>query len=174
MFTVTKLARRCGLSRTALLYYESIGLMPPAQRSGGNYRCYGDAVRQGLLQMCAYHNAGLKLEDIRMIMDRSGGDAYGVLKRRLLELDAEIGTLRTHQQAILKLMEHKALRKAKVITKQKWVSIMKGCGFSNEQMNLWHAEFERSAPEEHQEFLEFLHIPAEEVATIREQSRKAV
>ena len=43
MFTVTKLARRCGLSRTALLYYESIGLMPPAQRSGGNYRCYGDA-----------------------------------------------------------------------------------------------------------------------------------
>ncbi len=109
-----------------------------------------------------------------MILDRAGGDAYGVLKRRLLELDAEIGTLRTHQQAILKLMEHKALRKAKVITKQKWVSIMKGCGFSNEQMNRWHAEFERSAPDEHQEFLEFLHIPADEVATIREQSRKAV
>jgi DNA-binding transcriptional MerR regulator len=127
-----------------------------------------------MLQICAYRDAGLKLEDIRMILDRAGGDAYGVLKRRLLELDAEIGTLRTHQQAILKLMEHKALRKAKVITKQKWVSIMKGCGFSNEQMNRWHAEFERSAPEEHQEFLEFLHIPADEVATIREQSRKAV
>jgi DNA-binding transcriptional MerR regulator len=174
MFTVTKLARRCGLSRTALLYYESIGLMPPAQRSGGNYRCYGEADMQRMLQICAYRDAGLKLEDIRMILDRAGGDAYGVLKRRLLELDAEIGTLRTHQQAILKLMEHKALRKAKVITKQKWVSIMKGCGFSNEQMNRWHAEFERSAPEEHQEFLEFLHIPADEVATIREQSRKAV
>jgi hypothetical protein len=41
-------------------------------------------------------------------------------------------------------------------------------------MNRWHAEFERSAPEEHQEFLEFLHIPAEEVATIRTQSRKGV
>lgn len=129
---------------------------------------------QRLLQICAYRDAGLKLEDIRIILDRAGGDAYGVLKRRLLELDAEIGTLRAHQQAILKLMEHKALRKAKVITKQKWVSIMKGCGFSNEQMNLWHAEFEHSAPEEHQEFLEFLHIPAEEVATIRELSRKAV
>ncbi len=53
MFTVTKLARRCGLSRTALLYYESIGLMPPAQRSGGNYRCYGEADMQRLLQICA-------------------------------------------------------------------------------------------------------------------------
>jgi DNA-binding transcriptional MerR regulator len=174
MFTVTKLARLCGLSRTALLYYESIGLMPPAQRSGGNYRCYGEADMQRLLQICAYRDAGLKLEDIRIIMDRQGGDAYGVLKRRLLELDAEIGILRAHQQAILKLMEHKALRKAKMITKQKWVSIMKACGFSSEQMNRWHAEFERSAPEEHQEFLEFLHIPAEEVATIRTQSRKGV
>jgi DNA-binding transcriptional MerR regulator len=27
MWTVTKLARQAGLSRTALLYYESIGLM---------------------------------------------------------------------------------------------------------------------------------------------------
>ena len=58
-----------------------------------------------------------------------------------------------------------------MITKQKWVSIMKACGLSDEQMHRWHAEFERSAPEEHQEFLEFLHIPAAEIKTIREKSR---
>jgi len=171
MLTVTKLARRCGLSRTALLYYESIGLMRPPQRSGGNYRCYGEADLRRLLQICAYRDAGLKLEDIRQILDRTGGDAFAVLKRRLMELDAEIGALRAHQQAILKLLESKTLRKAKMITKQKWVSIMQGCGFSSEQMHRWHAEFERSAPEEHQEFLEFLHIPAEEIKTIREKSR---
>ena len=171
MLTVTKLARRCGLSRTALLYYESIGLMRPPQRSGGNYRCYGDADLRRLLQICAYRDAGLKLEDIRQILDRTGGDAFAVLKRRLMELDAEISALRAHQQAILKLLESKTLRKAKMITKQKWVSIMQGCGFSSEQMHRWHAEFERSAPEEHQEFLEFLHIPAEEIKTIREKSR---
>ncbi len=176
MFTVTKLARRCSMSRTALLYYESIGLMPPPQRSGGNYRSYGEADLRRLLQIRAYRDAGLKLEDIRIILntksDRNGRDATGVLKRRLLELDAEITTLRSHQQAILKLLEHKALGKAKMITKEKWVSIMKSCGFSGEQMNRWHAEFERSAPSEHQEFLEFLHIPAEEIRTIRENSRK--
>jgi len=38
-------------------------------------------------------------------------------------------------------------------------------------MNRWHAEFERSAPEEHQEFLEFLHILPAEIKTIRERSR---
>jgi DNA-binding transcriptional MerR regulator len=176
MFTVTKLARRCGMSRTALLYYESIGLMPPPQRSDGNYRSYGEADLRRLLQIRAYREAGLKLEDIRTILnsksDRNGRDAAGVLKRRLLELDAEITTLRSHQQAILKLLEHKALGKAKMITKEKWVSIMKSCGFTGDQMNRWHAEFERSAPTEHQEFLEFLHISPAEIKAIREQSRK--
>ena len=93
-----------------------------------------------------------------------------MLKKRLVELDAEIATLRGHQGAILKLLQSRALGKAKMITKDKWVSIMKSCGFTNDQMHRWHVEFERSAPAEHQEFLEFLHIPAEEIATIRKQS----
>jgi DNA-binding transcriptional MerR regulator len=175
MLTVTKLARRCGVSRTALLYYESIGLMPSPQRSGGNYRCYSEADAERLSAIRAYRNAGLTLENIRTIFKARtlrGGDASDVLKRRLVELDAQIEVLRAHQQAILKLLGTKALRKAEMITKEKWVSIMRSCGFSDEQMHRWHAEFERSAPAEHQEFLEFLHIPAAEIKTIREQSRK--
>ena len=58
-----------------------------------------------------------------------------------------------------------------MITKDKWVSIMRSCGFSDDQMHRWHEEFERSAPQEHQEFLEFLHISAGEIGTIREKSR---
>lgn len=95
-----------------------------------------------------------------------------MLQRRLIELDAQINELRAHQQAILKLLGSKAIRKADMITKDKWVSIMQACGFSEEQMLRWHAEFERSAPEEHREFLEFLHIPAAEIEIIREKSRK--
>jgi hypothetical protein len=47
---------------------------------------------------------------------------------------------------------------------------MKACGFTDEQMHRWHKEFERSAPAEHQEFLEFLHIPSDEIKKIREWS----
>jgi DNA-binding transcriptional MerR regulator len=174
MFTVTQLARRCGLSRTTLLYYESIGLMPPPLRSRGNYRKYNEADVRRLLRIRAYRDAGLKLEDIRVLFDRPGGEVAGGLNRRLLEIDAEISALRSHQQAILKLLEHNVLRKEKMISKEKWVSIMKGCGFSDAQMHLWHTEFERSAPKEHQEFLEFLHIPSEEIATIRKQSQISI
>jgi DNA-binding transcriptional MerR regulator len=170
MLTVSKLARRCGLSRSTLLYYESIGLLRPPARNNGNYRCYAERDLTRLQQICVYREAGLKLEDIRAILDRPESDASSVLKRRLKELNAEIETLRTHQQAILKLLRHKDLRRMKVVTKDKWVSIMKACGFTDEQMHRWHREFERSAPAEHQEFLEFLHIPSDEIKKIREWS----
>jgi len=172
MYTVTQLARLCGLSRTALLYYESIGLLPLAPRTAGNYRRYGERDLARLRQICAYRDAGLKLSDIRALLGRFGGDAWKVLQRRLVEIDAEVATLRAHQQAILKLLEHKALRKDKMITKEKWVAIMRGCGLTEEQMTAWHTEFERAAPAEHQEFLEFLHIAPEEIATIRVHSGK--
>ena len=59
-----------------------------------------------------------------------------------------------------------------MVTKEKWVAIMKAAGFSDDQMHRWHAEFEKTAPEEHREFLEFLHIPAAELNKIREWSGK--
>ena len=39
-------------------------------------------------------------------------------------------------------------------------------------MRRWHREFERTAPDDHQEFLQYLHIPEEEIRSIREWSRK--
>ena len=173
MLTVTRLARRCGLSRSTVLYYESIGLLKPARRTGSHYREYGDKDRQRLEQICVYRNAGLKLRDIRSLLDGADSDASTVLKRRLVEISAEIEKLREHQGAIVKLLQNKhQLRRANVITKDKWVSIMQASGFSEADMHRWHAQFEKSAPGEHQEFLEFLHIPADEIRSIREWSRQ--
>lgn len=177
MYTVTQLARRCGLSRTTLLYYESIGLLRPAARTAGNYRAYGEPDLVRLRQVCAYRDAGLKLTDIRTLLGRKASDASKVLEHRLLEIDQEIAALRAHQQAIFQLLEQKALRqrtrgKDEMITKEKWVSIMRNAGFSEEQMMAWHTEFERAAPAEHQEFLEFLKIPAAEIERIRANSGK--
>jgi DNA-binding transcriptional MerR regulator len=121
MFTVTELGRRCSLSRGTLLYYESIGLLKPPTRTAGNYRAYGGKDLQRLDRICIYRKAGLKLADIRDLLDRPGGGASEVLKRRLKEIDVE---------------------------------------------------FERSAPGEHQEFLEFLHIPTGEIRKIRDWSKQ--
>ncbi len=168
MLTVSKLARACGLSRSTLLYYESVGLLKAASRSQGNYRRYDqrDVVR--LRQICAYREVGLGLQDIRSILEGPGSDLSSILERRLMELNREIEQKRTHQRAILRLLQDKkSLRRAKTMTKEKWVSIMKASGFTEADMRRWHVEFERAAPDDHQQFLEFLHIQDEEIRTIR-------
>jgi DNA-binding transcriptional MerR regulator len=172
MWTVTKLARSCGLSRTAVLYYESIGLLSPAPRTHGNYRRYGERDVSRLRQICAYRAAGLKLADIRAILDGPEQGAGAVLRRRMLEIGTEIETLREHQRAIARLLHVQSdFERTEMITKEKWVSIMRKTGFTDDDMHKWHAEFEKAAPEEHQEFLQFLHIPEDEIRNIREWSR---
>jgi len=169
--TITKLARACGLSRTTVLYYESLGLLRPPRRSAGNYRIYSDRDLARLREVCAYRSSGLKLGDIRSVLDRPHGEAAAVLQRRLVEIASEIEMLREHQRAVARLLgETKRMRSDRMVTKQKWVEIMRAAGLSDEQMHRWHREFEKSAPAEHQEFLEFLHIPSDEVKQIRDWS----
>jgi DNA-binding transcriptional MerR regulator len=175
MLNVTELARGCGLSRSTVLYYESIGLLKPAARTEARYRRYGEREAARLRQICTYRDAGLKLEDIRVLLDRPAvGDAAAVLQRRLAEISSEIERLRGHQRSILSLLRHKTrFRRLEMMTKDKWVSIMRSSGFSDADMHRWHAEFEKAAPEDHQTFLEYLKIPADEVAKIRDWSRTA-
>lgn len=173
MMTVTKLARLCGLSRTTVLYYESEGLLKPSIRTDSNYRVYGEKEVETLRQIRLYRSVGMSVRDIRTILSGPKNDVASALKRRLADVDKEIRVLRGHQQAILKLLQIKSLRKStRKMTKDKWVAVMKAAGFTEADMHRWHREFERSAPTDHQEFLEFLHIPEKEIVGIREWSRK--
>lgn len=173
MLTVSALARRCGLTRSTVLYYESKGLLPRPARTAGNYRMYGESDVRRLRQIRLYRKVGLSLADVRSAVNRARADAAQILERRLAGIDAEIERLRGHQRAILRLLQQsRAMGGTKMITKDKWVAIMRAAGFSPDDMHRWHGEFEKEAPAEHQEFLEFLHIPADEIATIRRLSRE--
>ena len=170
--TVSTLARRCGVSRSTLLHYESLGLLRRPPRTGGNYRAYGEQDERRAQQIGVYRKAGLGLAAIRALLDQPGGGAAAILERRLVEIDSEVETLRGHQRAILALLQRsRSFRRHQMITKEKWVSIMRSAGFKEADMDRWHKEFEKAAPAEHQEFLEFLHIPAAEIAKIRAHSR---
>lgn len=172
MLRVSQIAKRCGLSRTTILYYESCGLLRPAIRNGAGYRLYGEKEVQVAEQICLYRSLGLSVRDIRLMLPARPNDAASLLQRRLRELDSEIMQLRNHQHTILRLLGgQKILRRIKNMTKEKWVSIMRSAGLSEADMHRWHCEFERSAPNDHREFLHFLHIPEEEICSIREWSR---
>ena len=170
--TVTALARRCGVSRSTLLHYESLGLLRRPPRTAGNYRAYGEQDAARVQQISVYRKVGLGLGAIRGLLGRPDGDAAAILQRRLVDIDAEIETLRGHQRAILRLLQRSHnFRRLEMITKDKWVAVMRAAGFTEDDMHRWHKEFEKAAPAEHQEFLEFLHVPSDEIAKIRDWSR---
>lgn len=119
-----------------MLYYESIGLLKPARRGAGNYRSYSDRDAERIQQICTYRNAGLSLDDIRTILEHPESGSSAILKRRIVELDAEIEIRRKHQRAILMLLQDKnSFRRTKMMTKEKWVRIMKSAGFSDDDMH---------------------------------------
>jgi DNA-binding transcriptional MerR regulator len=174
MLSVSQIANRFGLSRTAILYYESCGLLKPTHRTRANYRLYGEKEARALEQICLYRSVGLSVSSIRAMLSNPETDVAALLRRRLQELDSDIVRLRDHQRVILRLLQSKnILRRTKNMTKDKWVSIMKAAGFSEDDMRRWHREFEKAAPDDHNEFLNFLHIPAGEIKSIRDWSRKA-
>jgi DNA-binding transcriptional MerR regulator len=174
MLSVSQIANRFGLSRTAILYYESCGLLKPTHRTRANYRLYGEKEARALEQVCLYRSVGLSVSSIRAMLSNPETDVAALLRRRLQELDSDIVRLRDHQRVILRLLQSKnILRRTKNMTKDKWVSIMKAAGFSEDDMRRWHREFEKAAPDDHNEFLNFLHIPAGEIKSIRDWSRKA-
>jgi len=168
------LGERFGLSRSTLLYYDSIGLLRPSGRSPANYRLYTEADCARLDQIRRYREAGLSLAEIRRILDEPGDGTAAILERRLERLNREIGALREQQRIVVRLLRNReALRRARALDKQGWIDVLRATGLSDEDMRRWHVEFERMSPQGHRDFLESLGIDSAEVDAIRDWARAA-
>ena len=171
MHTIGQVSKRFGLSRSTLLYYDSIGLLVPSVRSPSNYRLYSDKDIQTMELIYLYRQAGLPLEMIAEMLTSQKDTFVTVLEKQLSLLNQEITQLRNQQQLIVKLLENKQkLKNTRVMNKERWVALLKATGLDEALMQKWHVEFEKMSPEAHQDFLESLGISAEEIALIRKWS----
>jgi len=174
MYTIGRLAKIFSLSRSTLLYYDSIGLYSPSGRSQANYRMYTEKDRRRLEQICMYRRTGLSLADIARIV-RAGGRSgiRQILEKRLDSLSREIRSLRGQQHFIVKLLKNdRALARIRVMDKESWIRLLEAAGLDQSARERWHGEFERLAPDAHQDFLESLGIASKEVALIRKFSKR--
>ena len=198
--TIGQVGRLSGLSRSTLLYYHRLGILRPVNRSGGNYRLYSSADVERLKQVCLYRKMGVPLRDIRRLLDRGCEEAPAqrILQQRLATLEEEIERCQSQQQQILRLLEQLSVQSTPrprdrsasprvvragrkklachpqeitMVNKKRWVEIMAAAGFTESDMKKWHQTFERMEPQSHQEFLESLGIPPDEVEKIRQWSK---
>lgn len=169
MTTVGNLAKRHGLSRSTLLYYHRIGLLHPSGHLRGQYRRYTKDDEARLKQILSLRNAGLKLGDIKMILnDKEERGHFALLKQRLLEMNDEIDALKTQQRITAMLLGiHITDTKYDGMDKEKWTAMLIAAGFSKSDMHRWHREFEKNDAKKHEAFLLAIGIDAAEVADIR-------
>lgn len=105
---IGELAERAGTTTRTLRYYESRGLLP-TRRAENGYRTYDESDLRLLRQIRTLQDFGFDLEETRPFVEclRAGhpaGDAcpasLAVYRRKLDELDALIGQLRTVREEV--------------------------------------------------------------------------
>ena len=168
MFTIGQVAKKYSLSRSALIYYDSIGVLTPSGRSESNYRLYSEGDLKKMDRIQLFRSAGLSLDSIVLLLEKESSELNSTLEGRLLAINSEIQKLRNQQKVILNILENETLaRDSRLMTKEVWVSILKAAGLDDAGMKNWHIEFEKTSPEAHQDFLESIGIEKDEIDSIR-------
>lgn len=170
--TIGRLAKEFGLSRSTLLYYDSLDLLSPLERNENGYRLYSERDRSRLKEICLYRSTGMPLEEIAELLSRKAGktDIHEMLKKRLKSINGEIVRLKQQQNAIISFLSTGAeLRKA-ITDKHVFVEILEKAGLDECARKRLHQEFEKNAPEAHHGFLAFLGFTPTEIKKIRKLS----
>lgn len=169
--TISKIARKFGLSRSTLLYYERIGLLKPSERTESGYRVYTEDDTKRLERICMFKSTGLPLEKILSLLESKGGPSVRVLENRLEAIQKEIDALRLQQTVISNMLGHMGRNKQPTgLTKTMMTDLLRVAGLDDHSMMVWHVEFEKRDPKAHHDFLLYLGITEKEAFKIREHA----
>lgn len=172
-FTIGKLAHKFKLSRSTLLYYDSIGLLSPAGRGNSNYRLYSESDCKRLAQIAIYRQAGLSLQQIKELLDHAQGDAAASLEAKLDEINEEIHELRQQQYFIINFLQNsELLKRIELISKAELVELLQSAGLNKTAQWQLHHQFEIKFPGKHETFLQILGLNSGQISKIREWSRQ--
>ena len=97
MRTVHEVSRLTGVSIRTLQYYDTIGLLRPADYTEAGYRLYDDAALETLQQILLFRELEFPLKDIRRIIRSPEFD-------RQKALDQQIGLLQLKKERLEKLI----------------------------------------------------------------------
>lgn len=173
-YSISALARQFALSRSTLLYYHRIGLLPPSGRTASGYRFYTAKDRRRLDRICHFRRAGLALKEIRAVLQAGGKPSPSMLERRLRQTARGIEDLKAKQRLLASMLNGLSAGGCPPsVDKETWVEMLRAAGMDDQAMACWHAEFERRAPQAHHDFLLSLDIPPKEVLEIRQWSARA-
>jgi len=89
MMTVNEVSKLAGVSIRTLQYYDSIGLLKPAEYTESGYRLYDDAAMERLQQILLFRELEFPLKEIKEIVTRPDFD-----KKKALEQQIDLLTMK--------------------------------------------------------------------------------
>jgi DNA-binding transcriptional MerR regulator len=102
LLTIGELARRAGVTTSALRYYEELGLLPAPVRISGQRR-YPESAARLVAAILLYSDAGFTLAEQKALLAPGAsapGDRRQLMQRKLAELDEQIATAQAAREAI--------------------------------------------------------------------------
>ena len=107
LYTIEQVAARTGLTKRTLRYYEEVGLLPPTDRTEGNYRRYSDDDIARLERIKNLRELlGFSLADIRKLLEADDErDHIKVAYKQETEPGAKIAQLDRSDELIRSQLE---------------------------------------------------------------------
>ena len=102
LLTISELARRAGVTASALRYYEELGLLPPPARVAGQRR-YPQSAARVVGTILLYSDAGFTLTEQKALLasrQSASGEWSRLARRKLAELDEQIARAQAAREAI--------------------------------------------------------------------------
>lgn len=105
------LARSADVSAKTIRYYESVGLIPPAQRRENGYRDYDLRDVRTLRFIHRARGLGFSVEDVRNLLtlwqdrERASADVKSLALRHVAAIEDKVAELESMRAAILHLAE---------------------------------------------------------------------
>lgn len=107
---IGELARQAGYAVQTVRYYEQIGLMPSAPRTGGGQRRYGDDQVKRLMFIRRARDLGFEVEDIRSLLDLAGRPEQpcdtvdAIAETHLAAIDRKIASLKALRREVNRML----------------------------------------------------------------------
>lgn len=105
-------AEASGLPPKTIRYYESVGLIPAAERTGSGYRVYGETDIQTMRFIRRARDLGFSVETVEQLLalwrdrNRPSSEVKSLALRHLEALDRKIAELEAMRRALLHLADH--------------------------------------------------------------------
>lgn len=112
LYSIGRAAELSGVTAKMIRHYESLGLIPKAERTLGDYRVYSAAEVHALRFIRRARTLGFSTHEIDTLLGlwrnqrRASGEVKRLAVKHIAELDAKIAELHSMRDALADLVSH--------------------------------------------------------------------